>query len=294
LGESRKGRRVARKVHSPEGNLAPVIGRWAEACFPVGSETTEAELRELLKESADSAKDDYGPEAAVAWAEGYVFPPEFVRNDMRCLESAQGDFLAMVRQRLTELTSGRLNSERIEKLRLDNPEMALLHELAGGMKVHLPEGFMTNGLMPRTDRRPIYETVASAVDKMLGALIDQRLAFLLPLEVAQQHVPNLHLCKAHWTVKKGKPSGRLLGDLSNVNGTKINTDETAATATAHYGQIRHPTIDDIAVMIDDFWKAAKARDPSVKWANMRIWKMDLRGAYTLLSFRPVGFFGMLR
>jgi hypothetical protein len=53
-----------------------VIGRWAEACFPVGSKTTEAELRELLKESADSAKDDYGPEAAVAWANGYSFPPK--------------------------------------------------------------------------------------------------------------------------------------------------------------------------------------------------------------------------
>ena len=41
-------------------------------------ETTEAELRELLKESADSTKSDYGPEAAVAWAEGYAFPPEYV------------------------------------------------------------------------------------------------------------------------------------------------------------------------------------------------------------------------
>jgi hypothetical protein len=108
LGPVEEGEAAGKKGrHSPEGNLAPVIGRWAEACFPVGSETTEAEL----------------------------------------------------------------------------------HELAGGMKVHLPEGFETNGLMPRTDLRPIYETVASAVNKMLGALVDQRLALLLPLEVAQQHVP---------------------------------------------------------------------------------------------------------
>jgi hypothetical protein len=89
----REGARVKKGRHSSEGNMAPVIGRWAEACFPVGSETTEAELRELLKESADSAKDDYGPDAAVAWAEGYSFPPEYVRDDMRCLEAAQGDFL---------------------------------------------------------------------------------------------------------------------------------------------------------------------------------------------------------
>jgi hypothetical protein len=121
---------------------------------------------------------------------------------------------------------------------------------------------------------------------MLGAIVDQRLAFLLPLEAAQQYVPNLHLCKAHWTVKKGKPSGRPLGDLSNVDGTKINTEEMAAAATAYYGEIRHPTIDDIAVMVYDFWRAAKERDPSVRWEDMRIWKMDLRGAYNLLSFRP--------
>jgi hypothetical protein len=150
-------------------------------------------------------------------------------------------------------------------------------------------------MMPRSDRRPIYETVVSAVNKMLGALVHQRLAFLLPLEMAQEHVTNLHLCKAHWAVKKGKPSGRPLGDRSNVDGTKINTDETAAAATAYYGEIRHPTIDDIAVIIYDFWRAAKARDPSVKWEDMHIWKMDLRGAHTLLSFRPkdVGLFAML-
>lgn len=218
------GKRVSR-THE-EGNLAPVIGRWAEACFPVGSQTSEADLRELLREAAESAREDYGPEAAVEWAEGYVFPPEYLRNDV-C--------------------------------------------------------------------RPIYETVASAVNKMLGAIVAQELAFLLPLEMAQQHVPNLHLCKAHWTVKKGKACGRPLGDLSNVDGTKLNTDQTAEAATGYYGAIRHPTIDDIAVMIYDFWRAARQRDPTVRWADMRIWKMDFRGAYTLLSFRPedVGLFAML-
>lgn len=290
-----EGREAKKSRPAPERNLAPVIGRWAEACFPVGSQTTEADLRELLKEAADSAREDYGPESAVAWAEGYTFPSQYVQNDILSLEAAKGDFQSMVRERLAGLAPGRLNVERVSRLRADNPEMALMQDLVGGMRVHLPEGFTANGLQPRTDRRPIYETVASAVNKMLGAIVDQKLAFLLPLEVAQRHVPNLHLCKAHWTVKKGKPSGRPLGDLSNVDGTKINTDETAAAATAYYGEIRHPTIDDIAVMVYEFWRAAKERDPSVRWEDMRIWKMDLRGAYTLLSFRPedVGLFGML-
>jgi hypothetical protein len=171
---------------------------------------------------------------------------------MLCLESARGDLQAMVRQRLAELNPGRLNSERVARRRPDNPELALLNDLTEGMRVHLPEGFATNGMMPRTDRRNTYETVAMAVNKMLGAIMDEKLAFLLPLETAQQHIPNLCLCKAHWMVKKAKPSGRPIGDLSNVDGTKINTNETAATATAYYGEIRHPTIDDIAVMVHYF------------------------------------------
>ena len=71
-----------------------------------------------------------------------------------------------------------------------------------------------------------------------------------------------------------------------MDGMPINTDATAAEATKYYGQIRHPTIDDIAVMVYDLWIAAKKLDPSLRWEDMRIWKLDLKGAYTLLSFRP--------
>jgi hypothetical protein len=72
---------------------------------------------------------------------------------------------------------------------------------------------------------------------------------LLPLKLALQRMLNLYLFKAHWTLKKRKPSGRPLGDLSNAEGTKINLDETAAAAMVYYGEIKHPTIDDIAVMV---------------------------------------------
>jgi hypothetical protein len=110
--------------------------------------------------------------------------------------------------------------------------------------------------------------VSTAVDKMLAALIEQKLAFLLPVEMAQRHVKRLHLSMAHWTYKKGKRSGRLLGDISGLDGTPINTDGTAAVASAYYGKILHPTIDDIAVMIYDFWRAAVRRDPSWRWSEL--------------------------
>lgn len=80
-----------------------------------------------------------------------------------------------------------------------------------------------------------------------------------------------------------------------MDGTPLNTDDTAEAANLYYGQIRHPTIEDIAVMLQEFWVEAKKRNPSLRYADLRMWKMDLKGAYTLLSFRPedVGLFAML-
>ena len=157
-----------------------------------------------------------------------------------------------MRRRLKILSADRLSNERVEKLRPDNPERRLMFDLVVGMKVFRPTGFVANGSLPRTPLRSTYETVAPAVNKMLGAVVEQRLAFLLPLELAQQHVRDLHLCKAHWTTKKGKASGRPLGDLTFVDGTPLNTDETAEAATEYYGRISHPTIEDIAKMIHEF------------------------------------------
>jgi hypothetical protein len=104
-----------------------------------------------------------------------------------------------------------------------------------------------------------------------------------------------HTCKAHWTHKKGKKCGRPLGDLSNVDGIAINSDDTAAAAVDYYGKIRRPTITDIACTLYKFWVEAKSKNPDLRWEDMHIWKMDLKGAYMLLSFRPddVGLFAML-
>jgi hypothetical protein len=57
---------------------------------------------------------------------------------------------------------------RVDKLREDNPDKALMRELTGGMKVHRPEGFKPNGNLPRTPLRATYVAVAPAVNRMLG------------------------------------------------------------------------------------------------------------------------------
>jgi hypothetical protein len=72
--------------------VAPTIGIWVAACFPGGTVSGKEQIRSLVKEAADAARTDYGVEAALAWADGYVFPPEAVQRDTLCLESAGWDF----------------------------------------------------------------------------------------------------------------------------------------------------------------------------------------------------------
>ena len=290
---------VTRGVEKSNGvalsESAPTIGAWIRACFPSGAPTSKAGIEELIAEAVEAARSDFGVEAANEWANGYAFSSEIVDSDVRCLQAAQLDFQSMVERRLKILSKDRLSRTSVASLSPDNPELVLMADLAEGMRVAIPEGFIPNGHQPRSPLRASYEAVSSAVNKMLGAIIEQRLAFILPLDLAQAYIPNLHLCIAHWTTETGKASGRPLGDLSNVDGTTLNTDATADAATAYYGPITHPTIEDIAVMVDQFWERASARDPTLRQEDLRLWKMDLKGAYTLLSFRAehVGLFGML-
>jgi hypothetical protein len=53
-----------------------------------------------------------------------------------------------------------------------------------------------------------------------------------------------------------------------------------------WGPIEHPTIDDIAVMILHFWDEVLRDDPAAGWSDLVMWKMDLKGTYTLMDVRP--------
>jgi hypothetical protein len=253
------------------------------------------DLSTLIQEASDAAWNDFDKASAIAWAKDYTFRPEMLISDAGWLRAHHLDFKAMVRCSLASLTPGRLNVSRVDELRDDNTDKALKRELVGGMKVHRPEGYIPNGNLPRTPLRAAYVAVAPAVNRMLGDLVKQKLAFNLPLVTAQRHVLDLHSCKAHWTRKEGNASGRPLGDLTFMDGTPLNTPETVAAAAVHYDEILHPTIEDIAAMVWQFWLKVVDKNPDAKWTDLRLWKMDLRGAYTLICFGSddAGLFGML-
>ena len=224
---------------SPEADTA--VSGEALLCFVDEEALNALDLRLLIKEAEDAARSDLDEASANEWAEGYQFPAAYVDSDTRCLRAAQLDFVTMVRRRLKLLSGNRLSKARVERLRCDNPERTLMLDLAEGMRVSLPEGFIPNGLLPRTPLRPTYEAAWGCGRAEIGVST--------PPGLSAEACPS---ALAHWTRKKGKASGRPLGDLSYVDGIPLNTDATAAAATAYYGQILHPTIEDIAAMVHNF------------------------------------------
>jgi hypothetical protein len=251
-------------------------------------------LEDLAREAIASSDGNYGIQEAVKWAEGFEFPQDLVDSDMRLFRASQLDFSAMVRRRLKKIGATRMSAHRVERLRADNPERARLFDIANGMRVPLPVGFVPNGKGELTPLRPAYVEVRQAVDKMLADLHAQGLAFCLPKAEAIAFIDGLHLGKASWTPKKGKASGRSIGDMSFCDGTPLNGEESKRIAETWWGKIELPTIDEVVCMILEFYREAVLVDPSVRWEDLRLWKTDLRGAYQLMSLHPdfAKYFGM--
>jgi hypothetical protein len=202
-----------------------------------------------------------------------------------------------VRRRFLQLLPDRLNSSRIEAvISADNPERARLLDLAQGIRVPLPSGFIPNGQGARPQLRSKYKRAHPVVNKLYHELHDAGLAFYLPIDVATREVIGSNFSLAEWVEQAAKQQGRQLIDPSDeaLGPAKLNGPEVRDAVNELYGEIHHPTIVSILRMVIDFYERARAQDPSITWDDIVLWKMDLKGAFTLLSFRPenVKLFGM--
>jgi hypothetical protein len=204
------------------------------------------------------------------------------------------DITAMARMRKHKLSPNRLNRFRIESsTRLDNPERDRLFRLADrGMPLLLRPGFIPNGAGPHPPRRRKYVSVSSAVNRQLFEIFHQKgLAFILTKETATT-IPGLHLSPLSWTEKQGKVEGRPIGDNSDggyeLNNEPLNSDHTKLESDELWGQIKHPTLKDICLLIDNFCIAEAKADSAFKDEDIVLIKLDLQQAFTLVDFEANG------
>jgi hypothetical protein len=153
------------------------------------------------------------------------------------------------------------------------------------MRVPKPEGFIPNGATLKKGLHKVYKRVHAAVDKMLGDLHDQQLGFVLSEGISREAIEDNRML-SKWARKKGKKCGQNIGDMSYGEKPYFNGKGAKNAAAELWGPIEHPTIEEIATMVLDYWEEVTAEESYVQWSDLVMWKMDLKGAYTLLNVHP--------
>jgi hypothetical protein len=78
-----------------------------------------------------------------------------------------------------------------------------------GVSIFTTSNFVPYSVPPPI--RQIYLTVASAVNKTIYEMYLNGLVLLLPTKVVRA-IPGVHFSPMHWTKKKDKASGRIIGE----------------------------------------------------------------------------------
>jgi hypothetical protein len=121
------------------------------------------------------------------------------------------------------------------------------------------------------------------IDRLLYKLYNDETMIFLQTNDALG-IDGLHLSPQHHADSKGKPEGRIIGDLSGqhdpiftpLNGSPHDKDQLRAAIALKWGEIKHPTVDQLVKMV---LTAADLHG----WDNIILWKKDLKGAFNLLT-----------
>ena len=234
-------------------------------------------VRAALLAAADGA---YGEEEALRWANGFRFPQDVCVRDMSLLHSLDGNLSSLARYSHELMKGSRLSQERVHRwVPRSDPDFDRLLRLCEGVRILVPEDFVPNGTPPPLRNK--YMRMAPAVNKMFYEAHQEGLVYLLPTDYVLR-LDGIHWSSAHWTTKVGKQKGRNLGDLSNdERGGALNSEAVKVLGQASWGDVRHPTVDCLVAMI-----LRQLKRSSGDWSRLVLWKMDLKGAFTLMFIHP--------
>ena len=234
-------------------------------------------VREALLEAADG---NYDEAQAIEWAGGFEVPAGVHYRDSNLLDQAEGDLVEMTRRSHQGMSSDRLSAERVRRwISPSDQDFSRLLELCEGVTLLVPPGFVPNGSPPPLRNK--YVRVHTAVNKMFYEAYQDGLVYLLPTTRLLM-MRGVHWSAAHWTTKVGKKKGRNIGDLSNdERGGALNSPEVKALGVAAWGEICHPTVDLLVAMV-----LRQVGRSICGWKGIVLWKMDLKGAFTLMFMRP--------
>jgi hypothetical protein len=130
-----------------------------------------------------------------------------------------------------------------------------------------------------------FKDATAPVEAMFYEMHKRGLAINLTKYLVELYIRGAQLNLASWATSS-KASGRCITNCGAGGKPPLNTPEVKAATDELYGGIGHPTIGDFTRMIFDYFEMLKAKNPEVEWGDMVLYKLDLAGAYTLVSFTP--------
>ena len=256
--------------------LSAVISR----LYP-DSAIQESEVTQLVTTAFDSADHVFDEEDALVWAEGYSFPAGIGQRDAEGIRQAGGlAAYASAMQARIKATGRGLSIDSINAVvPPSDPDYEGLCKMVDGIPILTAEDFVPNLRPPPL--RDKYVKLAPCVNKLMASLYDAGLIFIIPTAEAVQ-IPGIHFSQTHWTRKVGKKQGRPLGDASakEGGGCALNSARVKELGLERWGKITHPTATQLAAMALRVSTRLDGREPMV------LWKMDLKGAFTLMLIDP--------
>ena len=256
---------------------------------------TTADIMKALQ-AAHIASDEYFTmRHTEAWDTTFIIPQEDINADMQLFQDLNYDFTAMCRQKQSKLASNRISPARIQSIfgingkripEVDERDIAILLDFAAnGITPPVAPSFQpqTINVPPLRDR---YLTLQHPINRLLYKQYTDGTMIMLMLQLAQQ-IPGIHFSPQHHADSKGKPEGRVIGDLTGqhdeqytpLNGSAHDKDDLRETIRQQWGDIKHPTIDELV-------KMALTSANIYGCDNIILWKKDLKVAFNLLNYNP--------
>ena len=246
--------------------------------------------------AAHQASDEYFTSRhTAAWDTTFVIPPQALASDAALFRQCNRDFPTMCRHKQSLLASNRLSLERLHSIfgsdgrnvpGVDPTDFRILCEFAvNGITPPVSPNFQpqSQNIPPLRDR---YILLQHPINRLLYKQYTDGTMILLSLQDARS-IPGVHFSPQHHADSKGKPEGRVIGDLSGqhdplytpLNGSSADKDALRHLISLQWGDIKHPTVEQLVLMV-------LTSADLYGWDNIVLWKKDLKGAFNLLNYSP--------
>jgi len=256
---------------------------------------TTTDIMSALQAAHTAADEYYTVRHALAWNTDFVIPQEAIVEDSNLFQKCGYDFPRMCRHKQSKLANNRLSNERIVSVLGPTGQKipgvlledfnTLLEFAEHGITPIVAPSFQPDkiNVAPLRDR---YIKLHHTINKLLYKLYNDGTMIFLKREDADR-IDGLHLSPQHHADSKGKPEGRIIGDLSGqhdpkftpLNGSAHDKDDLRNAIASKWGEIKHPTVDQLVLMVLTFADMHG-------WENIILWKKDLKGAFNLLNYNP--------